>query len=331
MIQIGPYRLNSQVVLAPMAGVTDRPFRLLCRQHGAALTPSEMITSNIKLWNSEKNRLRRRHGGETSPRVVQIAGSDPSMMAEAARLNVEQGAQIIDINMGCPAKKVLKKAAGSALLQNEKLVKKILNSVVQAVPVPVSLKIRTGWNPQNRNGITIAKIAEEAGVMSLAVHGRTRECMFKAEVEYDTIAAIKEAVDIPVFANGDIDSPKKAAAVLAHTLADGVMIGRAAQGRPWIFQEIDYYLQHKQHIVEPSLSERLNLILEHLQDLYVFYGDFKGMLIARKHVAWYCKNLPEHLTFRAYFNKIDDIQLQMTALHDYFSKLEDFFYKKAAA
>lgn len=314
-----------------MAGVTDRPFRLLCRQHGAALTPSEMISSNIKLWNSEKNRLRRQHKGETSPRVVQIAGSDPCMMAEAARLNVEQGAQIIDINMGCPAKKVLKKAAGSALLQDEKLVKKILYSVVQAVSVPVSLKIRTGWNPQNRNGTSIAKIAEEAGIMSLAVHGRTRECMFKAEVEYDTIAAIKEAVDIPVFANGDIDSPEKAAAVLAHTHADGVMIGRAAQGRPWIFQEIDYYLQHKKNLDEPSLSERLNLILKHLQDLYVFYGEFKGILIARKHVAWYCQNLPEHLTFRAYFNKIDNAQQQLTALHNYFSKLEDFFYKKAAA
>ena len=314
-----------------MAGVTDRPFRLLCRQHGAALTPSEMITSNIQLWNSEKNRLRRQHGGENSPRVVQIAGSDPIMMAEAARLNVEQGAQVIDINMGCPAKKVLKKAAGSALLQNEKLVQKILDSVVQAVPVPVSLKIRTGWNPGNRNGITIAKIAEEAGVMSLAVHGRTRECMFKAEVEYDTIAAIKETVSIPVFANGDIDSPQKAAAVLAHTQADGVMIGRAAQGRPWIFQEIDYYLQHKQFLAKPTLDKQLSLILGHLQSLYIFYGDFKGVLIARKHVNWYCKNLPEHLAFRAYFNKLDDAQQQSTALHNYFSKLENFFDKKAAA
>lgn len=331
MIQIGPYTLNSQVVLAPMAGVTDRPFRLLCREHGAALTPSEMITSNIKLWDSEKNRLRRQHGGENSPRVVQIAGSDPLMMAEAARLNVVQGAQIIDINMGCPAKKVLKKAAGSALLQDEKLVKRILESVVQAVPVPVSLKIRTGWNPSNRNGPTIAKIAEEAGVQSLAVHGRTRECMFRAEVEYDTIAAIKETVNIPVFANGDINSPQKALEVLAHTKADGVMIGRAAQGRPWIFQEIDCYLKNQQFFVEPTIHEQLNIILNHLLNLYDFYGDFKGVLIARKHVSWYCQNLPNYLSFRAYFNKLDEKHQQTEALQNHFLKLEDFLDKKAAA
>jgi tRNA-dihydrouridine synthase B len=314
-----------------MAGVTDRPFRILCRQHGAALAPSEMITSNIQLWNSEKNRLRRQHDGENSPKVVQIAGSDPTMMAEAARLNVEQGAQIIDINMGCPAKKVLKKAAGSALLQNEKLVQEILKSVVEAVSVPVSLKIRTGWNPDNRNGTIIAKIAEEAGVKSLAVHGRTRECMFRAEVEYDTIAAIKETVSIPVFANGDIDSPQKAAAVLAHTKADGVMIGRAAQGRPWIFQEIDCFLKNKQLFVEPTLDKQLSLILGHLQSLYDFYGDFKGVLIARKHVSWYCQNLPDHLQFRAYFNKLDENHQQTDALHNYFLQLEDFYNKKAAA
>jgi len=314
-----------------MAGVTDQPFRLLCRQHGAALTPSEMLTSNIQLWNTEKNRLRRQHTGETSPRVIQIAGSDPDMMAQAARLNVEQGAQIIDINMGCPAKKVLKKAAGSALLQNEQLVKNILNAVVKAVSVPVSLKIRTGWNPANRNGTTIAKIAEEAGVMSLAVHGRTRECMFRGDVEYDTIAAIKQAVNIPVFANGDIDSPQKAASVLTHTGADGIMIGRAAQGRPWIFQEIDYYLKHKKLLIEPTLSKQLNLIGTHLQDLYNFYGDFKGVLIARKHVAWYCQNLSEHLSFRACFNKLNEPQQQRDALHNYFSTLEDFSCKKAAA
>ena len=331
MIQIGPYTLNSQVVLAPMAGVTDRPFRSLCHQNGAALTPSEMLTSNIRLWNTEKNRLRRQHGGETSPRVVQIAGSDPNMMAEAARLNVEQGAQIIDINMGCPAKKVLKKAAGSALLKDEKLVKNILSSIVSAVSVPVSLKIRTGWNPSNRNGTTIAKIAEEAGVMSLAVHGRTRECVFRGNIEYDTIAAIKESVGIPVFANGDIDSPQKAAAVLAYTKADGVMIGRAAQGCPWIFQEIDYYLKYEQILPGPSLGKQLSLILAHLQDIYDFYGDFKGVLIARKHVAWYCQNLPTHLSFRSYFNKLDNAQKQSDALHNYFLNLEDYTYKKAAA
>ena len=314
-----------------MAGVTDRPFRLLCRQYGAAMTPSEMLTSNIQLWNSEKNRLRRQHSGENSPRVVQIAGSDPKMMAAAARLNVEQGAQIIDINMGCPAKKVLKKAAGSALLRDEKLVKEILHSVVNAVSVPVSLKIRTGWNPANRNGTTIAKIAEDSGVKSLAVHGRTRECMFRGEVEYDTIAAIKETVGIPVFANGDIDSPQKAAAVLSYTNANGVMIGRAAQGRPWVFQEIDYYLKHQQLLAEPDLSEQLALILTHLQNLYDFYGDFKGVLIARKHVAWYCQNLTDHLTFRAHFNKLNAIQEQTESLQNYFLKLEDFSCKKAAA
>ena len=331
MIQIGPYTLNSQVVLAPMAGVTDRPFRLLCRHYGAAMTPSEMLTSNIQLWNSEKNRLRREHAGETSPRVIQIAGSDPQMMAEAARLNVDQGAQIIDINMGCPAKKVLRKAAGSALLRDEKLVKDILQSVVNAVTVPVSLKIRTGWNPANRNGTTIAKIAEDTGIKSLAVHGRTRECMFKGEVEYDTIAAIKEVVEIPVFANGDIDSPQKAADVLFHTRANGVMIGRAAQGRPWVFQEIDHYLKHQELLAEPSLNEKLALILTHLENLYDFYGSFKGVLIARKHVAWYCQRLPEHLAFRAYFNTLDDIQQQTNALQIFFSTLEDCSCKKAAA
>lgn len=314
-----------------MAGVTDRPFRLLCRQYGAAMTPSEMLTSNVQLWNSEKNRLRRQHSGETSPRVVQIAGSDPKMMAEAARLNVEQGAQIIDINMGCPAKKVLKKAAGSALLKDEKLVKDILHSVVNAVSVPVSLKIRTGWDPANRNGTTIAKIAEDSGVKSLAVHGRTRECMFRGEVEYDTIAAIKEIVTIPVFANGDIDSPQKAAEVLFYTNANGVMIGRAAQGRPWVFQEIDHYLKHQQLLADPPLSEQLSLILTHLHNLYDFYGDFKGVLIARKHVAWYCQDLPEHLAFRASFNTLNEIDQQTDELQNYFLKLEDFSCKKAAA
>jgi tRNA-dihydrouridine synthase B len=314
-----------------MAGVTDRPFRLLCRQHGAALTPSEMLTSNTDLWNSEKNRLKRQHDGESSPRVVQIAGSDPQMMAQAAQQNVKEGAQIIDINMGCPAKKVLKKAAGSALLKDEKLVAEILQTVVKAVDVPVSLKIRTGWNPANRNGSRIARIAEDAGIQSLAVHGRTRECMFKGEVEYDTIAAIKETIDIPVFANGDISSPQKAAAVLAHTKADGVMIGRAAQGQPWLFNQINHYLKYQQHVAEPALDEQLTIILNHLQSLYEFYGDYKGVLIARKHVAWYCQDLPEHLSFRSSFNKINDTQQQIDALYHYFSTLEDFPCKRAAA
>lgn len=331
MIQIGPYTLNTQVVLAPMAGVTDQPFRTLCRRHGAALTPSEMLTSNTRLWNSEKNRLRRQHDGELSPCVVQIAGSDPAMMAEAARLNVKEGAQIIDINMGCPAKKVLKKAAGSALLQDEQLVAQILNSVVQAVDVPVTLKIRTGWNPANRNGSTIARIAEDAGIQSLAVHGRTRECMFKGEVEYDTIAAIKQSVNIPVFANGDISSPEKAAAVLTYTKADGVMIGRAAQGRPWIFQLINHYLKTRQLLAEPAISEQLNLILGHLKSLYDFYGEFKGVLIARKHVTWYCQDLPDFISFRAAFNKLNEPKQQLAALTHYYSNLQDFPCKRAAA
>ncbi len=322
MIHIGPYKLESRVVLAPMAGVTDRPFRTLCRSHGAGLTASEMITSNIKLWNSEKNRLRRQHNAESEPRVVQIAGSNPQLMAQAARLNVQEGAQIIDINMGCPAKKVLKKAAGSALLKDETLVQEILSAVVSAVDVPVTLKIRTGWNPANRNGVTIAKIAEEAGIQSLAVHGRTRECMFKGAVEYDTIAAIKEAIQIPVFANGDIDSPEKAKAVLAHTQADGLMIGRAAQGRPWIFQEISHYLDHQEFLTEPPLAEQLRLMTLHLQNLYDFYGEFKGVLIARKHVAWYCQGFYDHLEFRAQFNKLLDPNQQLKMLQNFFSKIE---------
>ncbi len=331
MIQIGPYTLNSRVVLAPMAGITDRPFRQLCRQHGAALTPSEMLTSNIQLWNSAKNRLRRQHDGEASPRVIQIAGSDPALMAEAAKLNVQHGAQIIDINMGCPAKKVLKKAAGSALLKDEKLVKQILDVVVQAVSVPVSLKIRTGWNPSNRNGVAIARIAEDAGIQSLAVHGRTRECMFRGEVEYDTIAAIKAAVDIPVFANGDINDPLKATAVLSHTNADGVMIGRGAQGRPWIFQEIDYYLKHQKQLSIPSLAAQLEIIHSHLQELYTFYGAYKGVLIARKHVAWYCQNQPDHRSFRGMFNKLNNANDQQHALQDYFSSLLESDINKVAA
>lgn len=261
MIQIGPFTLSSRVVLAPMAGVTDRPFRDLCRVHGAALTPSEMLTSNLKLWNTEKNKLRRVHENEAEPRVVQIAGSDPDMMAQAAVCNMKHGAQIIDINMGCPAKKVLKKAAGSALLKNEGLVKEILQAVVNAVNIPVTLKIRTGWDPQNRNGTSIARIAEDCGIKALAVHGRTRECMFKGPVEYDTIAQIKQLVNIPVFANGDIDGPRKAKSVLEHTRADGIMIGRAAQGRPWIFQEIEHYLENDRCLPPISLQECRQIIL----------------------------------------------------------------------
>jgi len=323
VIQIGPYKLDSRVVLAPMAGVTDRPFRTLCRQYGAGLTPSEMLTSNIRLWGSEKNRLRRSHLDEAGPRVVQIAGSDPGLMAQAARLNMQEGAQIIDINMGCPAKKVLKKAAGSALLKDEKLVSKILTSVVDAVEIPVTLKIRTGWNPTQRNGVNIARIAEDAGILALAVHGRTRECMFRGEVEYDTIAAIKDSVTIPVFANGDIDSPQKARAVLEHTAADGVMIGRAAQGSPWIFQQIDHYLKTGEALPLPGLHQQLEIILHHLHALYEFYGDFKGVMFARKHVSWYCHDLPEQSAFRKKFNQLESAEQQLENLIQFFTHLID--------
>lgn len=322
MIQIGPFTLSSRVVLAPMAGVTDRPFRDLCRVHGAALTPSEMLTSNLKLWNTEKNKLRRVHENEAEPRVVQIAGSDPDMMAQAAVCNMKHGAQIIDINMGCPAKKVLKKAAGSALLKNEGLVKEILQAVVNAVNIPVTLKIRTGWDPQNRNGTSIARIAEDCGIKALAVHGRTRECMFKGPVEYDTIAQIKQLVNIPVFANGDIDGPRKAKSVLEHTRADGIMIGRAAQGRPWIFQEIEHYLENDRCLPPISLQECRQIILSHVQELYAFYGEFKGVLIARKHVAWYLQSYKDASAFRSLFNKLQTPETQLANIDNFFSTLQ---------
>jgi tRNA-dihydrouridine synthase B len=291
MIQIGPYNLASRVVLAPMAGVTDQPFRKLCKRYGAGITPGEMLTCNTDLWNSDKNRFRRQHDGEESPRVVQIAGSDPQMLADAARLNVDHGAQIIDINMGCPAKKVLKKAAGSALLKDELLVRDILKAVVNAVEVPVTLKIRTGWCPESRNGVVIARIAEDHGIASLAVHGRTRACMFKAGVEYDTIATIKENVSIPVFANGDITTPEKAAEVLKHTRADGIMIGRGAQGRPWLFAEIDHFLQHGTRLPVWETSRIGEVMLEHVGSLHRFYGEFRGVMIARKHTGWYLETI----------------------------------------
>ena len=321
MIQIGPYKLDSQVVLAPMAGVTDHPFRLLCRQQGAALTPAEMLSADLSLWHSEKSRLRRVHDGEQGPRVVQIAGSEPEQMAQAAKINVEHGAEIIDINMGCPAKKVLKKAAGSALLNDEKLVQDILQAVVAAVDVPVTLKIRTGWSPDQRNGLTIARIAEDAGIQSLAVHGRTRACMFKGEVEYDTIAAIKENLSIPVFANGDIDSPRKAREVLQHTGADGVMIGRAAQGQPWLFRQIDHYLRFQELLPTPALGEQQSFILKHLQGLYELYGEYKGTLIARKHIGWYCRHLPESAGFRTRFNILDKPEKQLSSIREHFQTL----------
>lgn len=324
MLQIGPYSLASQVILAPMAGVTDLPFRRLCRRFGAALAVSEMVTSDTKLWNTPKSRYRLNHTGEPEPRAVQIAGNDPLMMAEAAKQNVQLGAQIIDINMGCPAKKVCKKAAGSALMKDPVLVRKILQAVVSAVEVPVTLKIRTGWSPDQRNGVDIALIAQDCGIEALTVHGRTRACAFRGEAEYHTIAAIKAAVQIPVIANGDIDSPEKALSVLQQTKADAIMVGRAAQGRPWIFKQIDHFLRDSVIVAPPSLQEVRKLLLEHLDALYTFYGEFMGVKIARKHVSWYLKEHSHYGDFRRVFNRIDSAQLQRLAIEGYFQQyLED--------
>lgn len=284
---IGPYQLPNPVILAPMAGVTDRPFRQLCRRLGAGWVVGEMVTSDPSLWHTRKSQLRMDHQGEPAPRVVQIAGGDAQMLAEAARLNAELGAQIIDINMGCPAKKVCNKAAGSALLRDEALVAEILDAVVSAVDIPVTLKIRTGWCADSNNGLRIAQLAESAGIQALAVHGRHRQQRYTGEAEYDTIAEIKSRLTIPVIANGDITSPEKAARVLRHTGADAVMIGRGAQGNPWIFQQITHYLTHGEHLPAPELAERRQVLTEHLHALHAFYGDTMGVRIARKHVGWY--------------------------------------------
>jgi tRNA-dihydrouridine synthase B len=316
--RIGPYTLPNRLILAPMAGVTDRPFRQLCRRLGAGLVVSEMVTSDVRLWNSRKSSLRLLHAGDPEPRSVQIAGGDPQMLAEAARKNVELGAQIIDINMGCPAKKVCNKAAGSALLRDEPLVREILAAVVGAVDVPVTLKIRTGWDRVNKNGVSVAKIAEDAGIAALAVHGRTRADLYTGEAEYDTIAAIKQAVSIPVFANGDIDSPQKARAVLDATGADALLIGRAAQGRPWIFREIEHYLRTGESLPAPGLLEVERILLEHLAALHAFYGDEMGVRIARKHVGWYLATLPGAREFRAQFNRLDSTDAQCAHVRAFF-------------
>lgn len=317
-MQIGAYQLDNHLVLAPMAGVTDRPFRQLCKQLGAGMAVSEMVSSNSLLRGSAKTLRRANHEGEVFPRSVQIAGADPAMMAEAAKFNEDQGAQIIDINMGCPAKKVCNTLAGSALLQNEALVKNILEAVVKAVSIPVTLKIRTGWDKDQRNGVTIAKIAESCGIKALAVHGRTRCCFYKGDAEYDTMAAIKQAIKIPLIANGDIETPEKAQFVLKHTQADGVMIGRAAQGRPWIFREIAHFLKTGEHLPEPSLQEIKVILLGHLENLYGFYGEGTGSMIARKHVSWYSKGHKGAANFREAFNKIQAPEAQVAAIEEFF-------------
>ncbi len=320
-MQIGPYRLKNNLVLAPMAGVTDRPFRQLCRRLGAGLAVSEMVSSNSLLWGSAKTRRRADHTGEPEPRSVQIVGADPALMAEAARYNVDRGAQIIDINMGCPAKKVCNTMAGSALLKDERLVARILEAVVAAVPVPVTLKIRTGWDPQHRNGVTIARIAEASGIQALAVHGRTRACAFRGQAEYDTIAAIKAAVRIPVIANGDICTPQQAKQVLEYTAADGIMIGRAAQGRPWIFGIVDHYLKTGELLPDPPLPVIRDLLLGHLRELYAFYGDHVGVRVARKHISWYSKGQPGGAAFRQQVNRCEDPREQWHLTKDFFDRL----------
>ncbi|WP_392386958.1 tRNA dihydrouridine synthase DusB [Marinomonas primoryensis] len=315
---IGPYCVDKPVILAPMAGVTDLPFRRLCHDQGAGLVVSEMVTSDVRLWNSTKSRHRLIHDAEVSPRSVQIAGGDPKMMAEAAQQNVELGAQIIDINMGCPAKKVCNKAAGSALLKDEALVREILESVVNSVSVPVTLKIRTGWSLDQKNGLRIAKMAEDIGIQALAIHGRTRECKFQGTAEYDTIAEIKRHLSIPIFANGDIKDPESAKFVKDYTKADGIMIGRAAQGRPWIFREINHYLETNELLAPPSLSEVRQLVINHVNALHQFYGDYLGVRIARKHVGWYLQTLADKTQFRSLFNRIDNTQEQIDKLEEYF-------------
>lgn len=320
-MDIGPYKLSNQLILAPMAGVTDRPFRQLCKKLGAGMAVSEMVSSNSLLWGSEKTRRRANHDGETDPRSVQIMGADPQMMAEAARYNADNGAQIIDINMGCPAKKVCNVAAGSALLQDETLVGRILDAVVGAVDIPVTLKIRTGWDTENRNGVTIGRIAESAGIQSLAIHGRTRACGYKGEAEFDTIAAIKAAINIPVVANGDITSPEKAKKVLDYTKADSVMIGRAAQGRPWIFREIDHYLKTGEKLPEPGIREVRDILLEHLENLYAFYGEYTGVRMARKHISWYSKGQRHGAAFRQAVNKVETVEEQKQITINFFEAL----------
>ena len=320
-MRIGPYTIDPPVVLAPMAGVTDKPFRRLCKRLGAGLAVSEMTTADPRLWTTRKSLKRMDHVGEPDPVSVQIAGYDPAMLAEAARYNVDHGAQLIDINMGCPAKKVCNVWSGSALLQDEPLVARIVEAVVKAVDVPVTLKIRTGWNRDNRNGLTIARIAEDAGIAALAVHGRTRADLYQGEAEYDTIAAIKAAIRIPVFANGDIDSPAKAKAVLAATGADAVMIGRAAQGRPWIFREIAHFLATGETLASPPPMDVRDILLGHLDDLYAFYGEQQGVRIARKHLGWYAKDQPENAAFRAIVNRAEDASEQRGLTRDYFDAL----------
>ena len=325
-MKIGPHTLTSPVFLAPMAGVTDRPFRQLCRTMGAGLVVSEMVTSEPHLLNSDKTRLRMDHEGEVGPISVQIAGTEPEKMANAAKYNVNNGAQIIDINMGCPAKKVCNVAAGSALMKDEKRVAEILQAVVAAVDVPVTLKMRTGWDHDNRNAPSIAHIAEDCGIQMLSMHGRTRTDAYKGSAEYDTIALVKQQINIPLVANGDINSAQKAKDVMLYTGADAVMIGRAAQGKPWIFREINHYLATGKILATPCQQEISQIMQGHLTKLYDFYGEYKGVRIARKHIGWYCKshqsdNEGQMLAFRKHINSIEHAQLQLDEVIKFFNKI----------
>ncbi len=320
-MRIGPHLIDPPLVLAPMAGVTDKPFRMLCKRLGAGLCVSEMTTSDPRFWHTAKSRHRMDHAGEPEPVSVQIAGTVPAVMAEAARHNVDHGAQIIDINMGCPAKKVCNAWAGSALMRDEALVARILAAVVKAVDVPVTLKIRTGWAAGQRNALAIARIAQDCGIAALAIHGRTRDQHYTGQAEYDTIAAVKAALSIPVLANGDIDSPEKAACVLRHTGCDAVMIGRAAQGRPWIFREIAHFLATGERLPPPSLAEVRDILLGHLQALHAFYGEPSGVRIARKHLGWYARDRPENAAFRAVVNRAESAEEQLRLTGEYFDAL----------
>jgi tRNA-dihydrouridine synthase B len=319
-MRIGTHVLRNNLFVAPMAGVTDRPFRQLCKRFGAGMAVSEMVASNSLLWGSEKTRRRANHQGEPDPISVQIAGADAQMMAEAARYNVGEGAQIIDINMGCPAKKVCNVMAGSALLKDELLVGRILEAVVGAVDVPVTLKFRTGWDRHNKNAVTVARIAAESGIQLLSIHGRTRACGYTGHAEYDTIAEVKSATRLPVVANGDITTPQQAKYVLDYTKADGIMIGRAAQGRPWIFREIEYYLKTGVHLPPPLVTEIHQVLIAHLYDLYAFYGADTGVKIARKHISWYTKGLAGSAGFRHAMNQLQSVEEQLAAVNRFFDQ-----------
>ncbi|MBL8383793.1 MAG: tRNA dihydrouridine synthase DusB [Burkholderiales bacterium] len=319
MLKIGPHTVDNNLFVAPMAGVTDRPFRMLCKRLGAGYAVSEMVASNTALYASAKSQRRMDHRGEGAPVAVQIAGADPAMLADAARVNVDRGAAVIDLNMGCPAKKVCSKWAGSALLADTDLVRRIIDAVVAAVAVPVTLKFRTGPDPGRRNALEIARIAEAGGIAMLTLHGRTRACGFKGTAEYETIAAVKRAVRIPVVANGDIDTPERARAVLAQTGADALMIGRAAQGRPWLFREIAHFLATGRHLPPPTLAEAREVLLAHLEDHYAFYGEFTGLRTARKHIIWYTRGIAGAAAFRQRMNTLDSTADQHRAVAEFFA------------